>query len=388
MRFGPFPPRAAEGGIVAHALRLPDGSWLRKGQRIGPEQVELLERAGVAAVTVALLDPSDVSEDTAALAVADALAGPGTEVRRPGTGRCNVVATESGLLTLDAEGIRAVNEVDEAVTVSTLRPDVPVRPGTLVATVKVIPFGTARSVVDSCVSAAERSAPLVRVDPFRHVQAALVTTAAEGTPDSPTEPARRGPAGVVLAAGRSARMGSTNKLLVEVAGMPMVRRVVRTALDARLDPVVVVLGHEAGEVRDVLHDLPVTFVDNPDHRAGMGTSVARGVGALSDTVEGALILLGDMPWITTGDVTALVEAFAPEEGRGICVPTIERKWGNPILWAARYFPELRALEGDVGARHLLAVYDDDVCEVPVSGAGVLRDVDTRQALERAPGTDG
>lgn len=60
---------------------------------------------------------------------------------------------------------------------------------------------------------------------------------------------------------------------------------------------------------------------------------------------------------------------------------VERKRGNPVLWGARYFPELQTLEGDVGARRLLAEHHEDVCEVNVSGEGVLTDVDTPQALD-------
>ncbi|HSM05642.1 MAG TPA: NTP transferase domain-containing protein, partial [Longimicrobiales bacterium] len=98
--------------------------------------------------------------------------------------------------------------------------------------------------------------------------------------------------------------------------------------------------------------------------------------------------LGDMPWIDVRHLDALVDAFAPEDGRGICAPVVDRKRGNPVLWAARYFPELRALDGDVGARHLLAEHEDDLCEVAVGGGGVLRDVDTPEALDGMDVTDG
>jgi len=192
-------------------------------------------------------------------------------------------------------------------------------------------------------------------------------------------------AAVILAAGRSTRMGAVNKLLAEVDGVPMVRRVVETVRSAALDPVTVVLGHEADRVRAALEGLPVDFVENLDHAAGMGTSVARGIAAVAGRAEGAMVVLGDMPWIGARDLEALLDAFAPEEGRGICAPVVDRKRGNPVLWAARYFPELQALEGDVGARHLLAEHEDDLVEVSVAGRGVLRDVDTPEALDAARG---
>jgi molybdenum cofactor cytidylyltransferase len=212
----------------------------------------------------------------------------------------------------------------------------------------------------------------------------LKETRRRGARRRPTSASRRRPrvGGVILAAGRSTRMGEANKLLMPVDGEPMVRRVAEAAMGASLDPIVVVLGYEAEDVRRALNGLPLRFVQNPDYAAGMSTSVAAGVGAMSDaSVDGAVILLGDMPWITDGDLTALTSAFAPDEGRGICVPMRGRQRGNPVLWGARYFEELKVLDGDVGGRHLLAEHDDEVYEVTVPGEGVLMDVDVPQALE-------
>ncbi len=193
---------------------------------------------------------------------------------------------------------------------------------------------------------------------------------------------------MILAAGRSTRMGAVNKLLAEVDGVPMVRRVAETVGSAALDPIIVVLGHEADAVRAALDGMSVRFVENPDYADGMGTSVARGIEAIPDPVEGAMVVLGDMPWIDARHLDALVDAFAPEDGRGICAPVVDRKRGNPVLWAARYFPQLRALDGDVGARRLLAEHEDDLCEVAVEGGGVLRDVDTPEALDQVQAKEG
>lgn len=201
----------------------------------------------------------------------------------------------------------------------------------------------------------------------------------------PTEPIREGHApsrvaGVVLAAGRSSRMGTTNKLLADIQGLPMVRRVAETALLAGLDPVVVVLGHDAGQVRSALEGLPVRLVENPAHAQGLSTSVGVGIGAVADGVDGAMILLGDMPWVSVADVRALMGAFSPAEGRSICIPVAGGRRGNPVLWSARHFVSLRALQGDVGARRLLAEHPHGVCEVIVPDDGVLRDIDTPEAL--------
>jgi len=187
-------------------------------------------------------------------------------------------------------------------------------------------------------------------------------------------------AGVVLAAGRSSRMGTTNKLLADIQGLPMVRRVAETALLAGLDPVVVVVGHDADQVRSALDGLPVRLAANPDHAQGLSTSVRVGIGAVGEGVEGAMVLLGDMPWVSLADIRALMDAFSPAEGRSICVPVAGGRRGNPVLWSARHFAALRRLEGDVGARRLLAEPGDGVYEVRVPDDGVLRDIDTPEAL--------
>ena len=146
-------------------------------------------------------------------------------------------------------------------------------------------------------------------------------------------------------------------------------------------PVVVVTGHDAPRLREALAARPLEFVDNPDHAAGLSTSVRAGLSWLADkTVDGALFLLGDMPLVTPAHLDRLIAAFNPVEGRAICVPTHRGKRGNPVLWSARFFPEMRALEGDKGARGLLGDHAEQVCEVEMDDDGVLVDVDTPEAL--------
>ena len=90
-------------------------------------------------------------------------------------------------------------------------------------------------------------------------------------------------------------------------------------------------------------------------------------------------MLADMPRVGAAYIDRLIDAFNPVEGRAICVPTHKSKRGNPVLWAARFFPEMRALEGDKGARQLLAEHAEQVCEVEMDDA-ILLDVDTPEAL--------
>jgi len=189
-------------------------------------------------------------------------------------------------------------------------------------------------------------------------------------------------AAIVLAAGRSRRMGDANKLLSPVAGRPMLVHAVEAALRSRAAPVVVVTGHDGAAVRAALAGLDVRFVDNPDYAAGMSTSLRAGLAALPEGIDGAVICLGDMPRVSPALIDRLIENFDADAGRAICLPCHRGRRGNPVLWAARFFPEMERLSGDRGARQLIVVHDASVHEVACDVDGVLIDVDTPEMLAR------
>lgn len=188
---------------------------------------------------------------------------------------------------------------------------------------------------------------------------------------------------IVLAAGLSRRMGGPNKLVAEVDGAPMVARVVDAVLASSARPVVIVTGHDAARVRAALAGREVVFVHNPDYAAGLSSSLRAGVATLGDKLDGALVCLGDMPWVRPSHIDALLAAFAADAS-AICVPVYERKRGHPVLWPARHFAEIARLTGDVGARALLDRYAEQVRLVPVGDDGVTLDVDTPEALRTSP----
>jgi molybdenum cofactor cytidylyltransferase len=187
-------------------------------------------------------------------------------------------------------------------------------------------------------------------------------------------------AAVVLAAGRSTRMGGPNKLLAEIARRPLVRIVAEEALASRADPVIVVAGHQRAEVEKALAGLRVRIVHNPDFAEGLGTSLRAGIAAVPADSDAAIVCLGDMPRVDAALLNRLIAAFDPDRGALVVVPTFEGKRGNPVLWSRRFFPDLMAIEGDVGARHLIGRYSEAVAEVPVEGKAALIDVDTPEAL--------
>jgi molybdenum cofactor cytidylyltransferase len=190
-------------------------------------------------------------------------------------------------------------------------------------------------------------------------------------------------AAIVLAAGRSTRMGGPNKLLAELSGKKLVRIATEQALASKASEVIVVTGHQADLVERALDGLKVKFVRNGDFARGLASSVKAGIAAVSANADGAVISLGDMPLIDAGLIDRLIEAFAPERGHLISVPVADGRRGNPVLWSRRFFKDLMTLDGDIGARHLIARHAEAVTEVPVEGNGAFLDIDTPQALEAA-----
>jgi molybdenum cofactor cytidylyltransferase len=199
-------------------------------------------------------------------------------------------------------------------------------------------------------------------------------------PRTAEEKVRQRVAAIVLAAGRSTRMGGPNKLLAEIGGKPLVRIAVEEALGSRARPVIVVTGHQRERVEAALKGLAVTLVHNPDYAHGLSTSLKAGIAAVPADVDGAIVCLGDMPQVDAALMDRLIAALDPERGALVAVPSIEGKRGNPVVWSRRFFSDLATLDGDIGARHLIASYPEAVTEVPLSDRAALVDVDTPDAL--------
>ena len=535
MKFGRFPVAEAAGLVLAHSVRAGNRTW-KKGRVLSIADAGQLAREGLETVVGARLDAGDVTEDRAAQAAAETLAGPGVRVGAPFTGRCNIFAATDGLLLVSSPDIDRFNAEDEALTVATLAAPRAVREGEMLATIKVIPFAVAGEVLDRALGGLGAE-PAIRVAAFAPMAAAVIQTRLPATKETvldktsrvlqsriealggcivsdarcdhdagavnravgraldagaelvlvagasaivdrrdvvpagivqaggevlhlgmPVDPgnllllarcrgrpvlglpgcarspalngldlvlerlaaglevaprdimamgvggllketaARSQPrrerrpsparaarvAALVLAAGRSTRMGAINKLLVPLGPRVMVRAVVEQLEASSVRPVVVVTGHEAERVAEALAGTGARLVHNPAYREGLSGSIRVGLGALPESVEAAVVCLGDMPLVAARHVDKLVAAFDPAEGREICVPVFEGKRGNPVLFARRFFEEMATIRGDVGARHLIGEYEEYVCEVAMDDRAVLIDVDSPQALADLP----
>ena len=189
-------------------------------------------------------------------------------------------------------------------------------------------------------------------------------------------------AGVVLAAGASRRFADgrgVQKLVASAAGKPVIRWTVEHLLAAPIDEVVVVTGHERDAVRGALASLRVRIVDNPHFTRGLGASLEAGLAALPAAVTGAIIALGDQPTVSTAVINTLIDAWH-DRRMPIVAPLYRGVRGNPVLFAASLFAELRAVGGDHGARDLIARSPDRVTLVDVD-ADMPLDVDDRASLD-------
>ena len=235
-------------------------------------------------------------------------------------------------------------------------------------------------------------------------------------------------AGLVLAAGRGARFGGPIKQTALLNGRALVSHAARAALGARLAPVLVVLGHEAVEVRAALirdlalaHDLAprrdpdpdldldpgaltpsdaapsdaaqtraasargLRFVDAPRYGDGIAESLKAGIAVMPDDVDGVFVLLSDMPFITPDLLEKLAAASRAAPGALAAAPTWAGQRGNPVLVMRRAFPLVGDLEGDKGLGQILTRRADEVILVAADDDACLRDIDTPGALDAARG---
>jgi len=179
-------------------------------------------------------------------------------------------------------------------------------------------------------------------------------------------------------------MGGPNKLLALFDGKPLVRRATERALGSKAANTIVVTGHQHERVRSALSGLDVTLADNPDFADGLSSSLKAGFARVATDAAGAMIVLGDMPGVSSADLDRLIDAFRKSGGRSVVRAAHDGRRGNPVLLPRSLFPAIAHLEGDTGARHLVEAEGLDVVDVEI-GEGAAVDVDTREALEGAGG---
>ena len=183
---------------------------------------------------------------------------------------------------------------------------------------------------------------------------------------------------VILAAGESRRMGTQNKLLLQIDSEVLIRKFVKSVCASATDAVLVVLGHEAEKIKAVLQDQALRFVKNTYYEKGMTTSIQSGVNAASIESVCLMICLADLPFAETSDFNRLIEAFTDfrlTERSLIIVPVFQGQRGNPVLFSAEFRDKLLAHNGE-GCKGIVSKYPQSVREVSMENDNLLRDIDT------------
>ena len=187
---------------------------------------------------------------------------------------------------------------------------------------------------------------------------------------------------LLLAAGRSTRMGGTNKLLADLEGRPLVCHAAAAVAAAGL-PMIVVTGNTPDAVRSALAATNASFVHAPDFADGLSCSLRAGATAAPADWRGLLVCLGDMPLVTPATLAALTASLTSDDA--IVVPVSGGKRGNPVLWGRAHIGRLKTLSGDVGGKALLGELAAYVVEVDVADDGIFADIDTPADLQAIAG---
>ena len=186
---------------------------------------------------------------------------------------------------------------------------------------------------------------------------------------------------VVLAAGSSRRMIGSNKLLENVQGLPMIERVVQSALLSRAAYVLVVTGYDARFIEQRLANYDVKIVRNPDYSSGVLSSVRLGLSVLPPDVAGAVVLPADMPGFTSAYIDRLIDCFdAKAKRKPVCMPVYDGVRHNPVLWPRDLFKTVKIIPEDAHWMPPLIEHSDYIVEMPVEDDLPLSDINTHGDL--------
>jgi molybdenum cofactor cytidylyltransferase len=199
---------------------------------------------------------------------------------------------------------------------------------------------------------------------------------------------------VILSAGESSRMGRP-KALLPIDGVRFIEKIVTALKATRVGQIVVVLGHNAAELRQKITDLPVDLVINPDYKRGQLTSLLAAIHSIetgkdAERVDGILVHLVDHPYINADLVDLMIERFY-ETKKLIVVPRYQNRRGHPVIFSRALFGELLAAPLDRGAKAVVHAHRDDTLEIDTNDEGAIIDIDTpeeyRRLVEKKMGAD-
>jgi molybdenum cofactor cytidylyltransferase len=172
-------------------------------------------------------------------------------------------------------------------------------------------------------------------------------------------------------------MDNDNKLLLPIEGVAIIQHVCKTVLSANINPVIVVTGYENEIVSQAIPKEVDNIVYNSDWNSGMSSSIYKGISSLPENVDGNMIVLGDMPMISTDTLQLLIDQFIKQKGRLIIYPIYEDRQANPVIFPKKYFSEILSSTGDRGCKKVLKQYPEDAIGIPIQSQEVVLDCDTK-----------
>ncbi|HAX23215.1 MAG TPA: nucleotidyltransferase family protein [Hydrogenophaga sp.] len=187
---------------------------------------------------------------------------------------------------------------------------------------------------------------------------------------------------VLLAAGSGSRMGNRPKSLLELGGVPLIRRQLIALSGAGVDELVVVLGHHAERIELAVRDFPVTVVRNPDPDAGQVSSLRLGLQALSPKIDTVLVALADQPLINSQDINDLIGAYKKRPaGAQVVQPTVDDQPGNPVMFSGEVREQILAGEARIGCKQWQSAHPEAVHRWASTNQRYRTDVDSPEDIE-------
>ena len=187
---------------------------------------------------------------------------------------------------------------------------------------------------------------------------------------------------VLLAAGSGSRLGGRPKSLLELGGVPLIRRQLIALSGAGVDELVVVLGHHADAIEAAVRDFPITLARNPSPDDGQASSVRIGLQALGGKLDAVIVALADQPMVNSQDISALIGAFKQRGEAAMVVPRVAGEPGNPVMFDAALRDEWLAGDVNMACRRWREAHPERVHWFDTDNSRYRVDIDTPDDLLR------
>ena len=179
---------------------------------------------------------------------------------------------------------------------------------------------------------------------------------------------------ILLAAGESKRMVDENKLIKKYKSIPLIKHAVSNVLNSPIDELIIVLGYQKKAIEKIIgENKKIKFIANPNFESGIASSIKKGLDSLSKETEAFFICLGDMPNVNKEIYNQLINASFSNKDKEIFVPYYQERQANPILFSKKMKDEIQKIEGDFGAKKIIADNEKKVFKLSTQDKGVITD---------------